>query len=238
MSVNLSPETIYNFITGDFEDAWNSVAWNPSARSRGNFMFARQAVSLLEFLSRLCWSDASNAAIMDFSNELSSIEPKYFTTLPGFVGDFDEFDLPFSRSKGNELLWAIFDLVRNGQAHQYQQIVVGLSDGNQWAISLTGAELGRPLNVVQVRPRLPEFLGYSIAQNKVLWLTINPERLYLDLKKAAESSKLLLRGLTFNYLTRPRQGSSRPKTLLQGQKYDFTLPQLEASLVAGKHPKL
>jgi hypothetical protein len=238
MSVNLPPETLYDFITGDFEDAWNSVAWNPSARNRGNFMFARQAMGLLEFISRLCWSDSSNATIADFSKELAKLESRYFTKLPGFVGDFDEFDLPFLNSKGDELLWAVFDLIRNGQAHQYQQIVVDLSGGKQWAVSLTGAELGRPLHVVQVRPRLPEFLGYSVALNQVFWLTVNPERVYLDLKKASENSKLLSRGLSFNYLTRPRQGSARPKTLLTGQKYNFTLSDLEASLVAGGHLKL
>ena len=128
MSLNLPPETLYSFMAGDFEDAWNSVAWNPSAKSRGNFMFARQAMCILEFASRLCWGDAASSAISDFSSELHKIEPKCFTRLPGFCADFDEFDLPYRSTKGDELLWAIFDLIRNGQAHQYQQIVADLSD--------------------------------------------------------------------------------------------------------------
>jgi len=135
-------------------------------------------------------------------------------------------------------LWAIFDLIRNGQAHQYQQIVADLSDQKQWAISLTGAELGRQLYIVRARPRPHEFLGYSIALNQVLWLTVNPDILFLDLKKATENSKLLSRGLVFNYLTRPRSGSTRPKTKLTGQRYNFSLQELEKALVAGKHPKL
>jgi hypothetical protein len=104
MGQNLPPEKIYEFIVVDFEDAWNSVAWNPSARGRGNFMFARQAMMLLEFASRLAFTDSLGNALYYLSHVLFTIEPKYFTQLPGNCADFDEFDFPYNRSKANELL--------------------------------------------------------------------------------------------------------------------------------------
>lgn len=44
MVENLSPQKIFEFITGDFEDAWNSLASTDVANSRGNFMFALHAM--------------------------------------------------------------------------------------------------------------------------------------------------------------------------------------------------
>ena len=47
MTGNLDPKTLYDFITGDFEDAWNAIAGVAGAAvHRGNFMFGRQAMSL------------------------------------------------------------------------------------------------------------------------------------------------------------------------------------------------
>lgn len=105
-------------------------------------MFGGQATKLLEFAARLSATDSTGTALTEFSQALFTIEPKYSTHLPSICADFDEFDLPYKNSKEDELLWAIFDLVRNGQAHQYQQILVDLTDGVDWQISLTGAELG------------------------------------------------------------------------------------------------
>lgn len=55
---NLQPDTIFRFICNDFETAWDAVARQRSGRSgrlgRGNFMFALQAMVLLEWASRLC----------------------------------------------------------------------------------------------------------------------------------------------------------------------------------------
>ncbi len=90
---NLPPEILYRFIVNDFEDAWNSLARNPSAKGRGNFMFARQAMTLLEFAARLCFADSLGTALVAFSKALFKIEPKYSTCLPGVCADFEEFDL-------------------------------------------------------------------------------------------------------------------------------------------------
>ena len=237
MGQNFPPETIYQFIVNDFEDGWNSLAWNPSARGRGNFMFALQAMILLEFAARLCYEDPSGTALADLSRALFQVEPKYSTRLPGVCADFREFDLPYNSSKGDELLWALFDLIRNGQAHQYQQIFVRLTDGKDWGISLTGAALGHHLELVSRSPRSAEHLGYSVAPQGDLWLRVCPDLLFLDLKKAVTESGLLTKGLTFPYLTRPRT-MTRKKTLLKGPFYRFDSAVLENSLAQAGHTKI
>ena len=51
---NLSVDDVHLFITVDFMDSWNSLAANPDKKiGRGNFMFGRQAMNLLEFAVRL-----------------------------------------------------------------------------------------------------------------------------------------------------------------------------------------
>jgi len=83
MVQDLTPCEIFNFIKNDFLGAWNSIAANPDpAIGRGNFMFGREAMSLLEFVALLYKSDNTPKALRDFSNELYKIEPKYFTRLP------------------------------------------------------------------------------------------------------------------------------------------------------------
>ena len=125
-------------------------------------MFARQATILLEFAARLCTTDKTGAALNDLSAALFRIEPKYSTCLPGICAKNTEFKLPYTNSKkGDELLWVIFDLVRNGQAHQYQQIKVTLKDGVDFQISLTGAGIGRHLELVSKSPRPDDYLGYQ-----------------------------------------------------------------------------
>jgi len=59
-----------------------------------------------------------------------------------------------------------------------------LNDENIFGISLTGAQLGLQLEIVNSRPRPRDHLGYSVAVGKVLWLTARPDILFLDLKKA------------------------------------------------------
>jgi len=72
--------------------------------------------------------------------ELEKIEPRYFTPLPGVcMKPGSEFQVLASPTKGpaeQQLRTALFDLMQNGQAHPYQQIVVALSGGKELAIAL------------------------------------------------------------------------------------------------------
>jgi hypothetical protein len=63
---------------------------------QGNFMFGRQAMSLLEFVSLLYQSVPTQKTLRDFSNELNNIMPKYFTTLPSSCASTTDFVLPIA----------------------------------------------------------------------------------------------------------------------------------------------
>jgi hypothetical protein len=194
---NLSPQTIYKFIVSDFESPWNALAALSGERGRGNFMFARQAMSLLEFAARLCKVDSTGKAVVDLSRELNDIDPRYFCELPGVaVKDPLEFNLPRLGSdpqkSESQLIRVIFDLVRNGQAHQYQQILVQLpSNGGYFAVQHTGAEQGCSLDACN---RPSDHLTFRVDGSDLL-LKIRTDTIFLDLKRAIERSSLLTRGL-------------------------------------------
>ena len=57
--LNASERDIYRYIVADFESAWDSVARSPGGRGRGNYLFARQAMTLLEFAGRLAFADSA-----------------------------------------------------------------------------------------------------------------------------------------------------------------------------------
>lgn len=245
MIANTPPETIYDYITGDFAECWNSLAWNPSARNRGNFLFAHQAMTLLEFISRLAFDDASGNALRDFSTELAKIDPHYFTQLPGVCCYCADFDLPYVTTRGDELIWALFDLIRNGQAHQYEQIFVSLTDGHDFQTSLTGATLGNHLSIWSIQQRAQArskyHLGYKRDSNNDLWMTLGPEILFLDLVDATQNSNLLKKGLNFKNLKRTSSASSTPKRTaapIARSFYNFDSASMEGRLASAGHAKI
>ena len=153
MAPNLTKQEIFQFIIGDFRAAWNALTTIPRRkirdRSRGNFMFARQAMNLLEAAALLCSADPGSrtvpctGALKGFSDALHEIDPLYFTELPGPCSDPRDFRLPFrGSSPRSEMIWAMYDLIRNGLAHQYQQTIVELKDNVtpklHFGIELTG----------------------------------------------------------------------------------------------------
>jgi hypothetical protein len=226
VELNLSPRELYEFITNDFECAWKALAAAPDLTGRGNMIFARQAMSLLELALRVCASTKDAAPLRDFSLALKKIEPRYFSILPGVAPSPGEFRLPYDPDAGEEsasraLLATLFDLVRHGLAHQYQTITVELSDGRIFAVSTSGAdtsELGTE--------RRPEaFLGFFLA-GQALMIRLFPDVLYLDLKEAIEGCGLLDRGLGFEYLRRPRD---------ERKVYGYGADDLQAALKKAGH---
>jgi hypothetical protein len=96
---------------------------------RGTFMFTIQAMVLLEWACRLCANNPGARTAL--SQALNNVRPKYFTGLPTSISHQRDFHLPESPvplGSLQPLLWMLFDLVRNGLAHQYQQIVLRLAD--------------------------------------------------------------------------------------------------------------
>ena len=160
-------------------------------------MFARQTMNLLEFAARLCTGDPSHAAIQSLSTELEKIETKYFTQLPGNCPMPSEFTLPhISSITGSSLLDALFDLVRHGVAHQYQQIIVELIDGKHFYISITGPDHGKYLNTFQ-NQRPSKHLSYTIDNDGDMKLIIYPQILLLDFEKAIDKSHILKKSVPF-----------------------------------------
>lgn len=227
MVKNLTEQEIYLFITSDFKSAWNSLASNPvSSIGRGNFMFARQAMNLLEFACRLCDRDPAHQAINDLSKELLRMESRYFTELPARCVASD-FMLPHNgNTTGNLLLWTLFDLIRHGLAHQYQQMIVTLSDGKHFSVTLTGASYGRQLNIAaQSRPT--NHLAFTVDSDGDLEMKVYPEILFMDIDNAIVSMGLLNRGLVFDHLTRPKQ--------TRQSFYQFDSSSLKNSFLTGGH---
>ena len=212
MVYNEHIETLLSFIEGDFESAWDSVAAAAlTTGNRGNFMFARQAMLYLEIACRLCMADNSRAAIAEFSERLSERDPNYFRSLPRACGPkVRDFMLPSLRGEPRrELIGLLFDLVRNGQAHQYQQITVALSDGGEFFVGLSGAAPDRFLSTTFANGRPTEHLKAGVLPAGTLYLNVRTDVLWHDLKEAIRASRLLSRGLGFNYLERTYELSTR-----------------------------
>lgn len=231
----LGAKEIFNFIVNDFESAWDSLAANSKAKGRGNFMFALLDMILLEFASRFCSSDASGQALKKLSQELCNKDEHYFTKLPTVCCRTQDFDLPFIKTKGDELIWAIWDLVRNGQSHQYQHIVVNLNDGKYWGISIGGAEYGQFLDKSLLAPIPSSYLNYRKDKDGNIWLNLFPEILFSHLKESIINSKLLDGNFQFPNLVRPIPPKSKGK--VNSPFYQFDSALLEKSLKSNNHIK-
>ncbi|HSB79738.1 MAG TPA: hypothetical protein VLM91_13230 [Candidatus Methylomirabilis sp.] len=209
--MDLDAPTLLRFVIGDFETAWNAVAEQPDPAYRGNFMFGKQAMILLELACRICKGDTSGAALDDFATKLQIREPRYFWQLPAPVWAPAQrtqkaLDLP-SIGGGDpysHLLAAIFNLIRNGQAHQYQQMRAVLSDRRNFWISLTGAKQGLFLRDVLAKGRPPDHLCHQ-DDGTDLWLKVRPEILFLDIRDAVLAARLDQRGLSLKYLVEDRK---------------------------------
>lgn len=216
---------IYDFITGDFRSCWDALAARSKvqAPNRGNFLFALQTMILLEWISRLCANDL--AARQDFALELNKIDPRYFAELPGPCPapgrDFSFPGLP-GKDEQKSLLAALWDLIRNGQAHEYQDIIVNLTCGKRWVLMIKGVHPRMTLEEVdRQRPNL-RHLDYQIDPNGDLLLGVHPGVLFLDLIAAVKNANLLGRGLTISHLARPRNNTT----------YQYSLSALDSAVAA------
>ena len=231
--LNLSAQILYKFITSDFESTWTALAAQRAEGAftgRGNMMFARQAMTLLEFACRLYGQNADVRA--EFSRALFEIETRYFTTMPGACAVAEGgVLLPFDPRAGPEssdrtLLTALFDVVRHGLAHYYQGITVELTDGRVLAISMSGASYGDELGK-NLRREL--YLGFVLAEHDDVVIRLYPDVLYLDVKEAIRRTGLLDRGLTLEYFERGGEG---------GRTYQFGGAALRRALEGGRHERV
>jgi hypothetical protein len=224
---NLEPRTLFNFAVADFEATWDALVGRPESSepgvAGGNFMLAKQAVLLLELSSRVAAAEGPNGgAIRQFSQWIETQNRRYFLELPGDVQLPGDFVLPHSQRVPckRQLLALIFDLVRNGQAHYYQQIPATLSDGSIFGISITGAEPGRPtLDALRHDPNYATVHLELREQPGLLRLIIQPEVLFLDVMVTAQRAQLFTGTLPLARFTR---------------ELDCTLEDLRSALSAGR----
>jgi hypothetical protein len=199
--MNLSESDIFNMIVNDFEGAWHALAALDEDVGRGNFMFARQAMLLLEWASRLTSPGGKPSKHHStFSEALFAAEPRYFGLMPGPFPRTRGFLLPFrGESRRRQLLWGMFDLIRNGGAHQYQQIHATLTDERAFGISVSnGPDIGNELGSPR---RHPHHLAFH-DQRDALWMVVCPDQLFLDVKESITAARLLESGLRFEYFSR------------------------------------
>jgi len=208
---NLSAEKALTFMINDFKGAWNSLAGVKDRRiGRGNFIFGFMAMNLLEFICRLCRSDATGETLQDFSINLNKIEGKYFAHIPGSLPKENgilnlkvkrgNFTLPYldDQNKNNMLLTLLYDLIRNGIGHQYQQLVVDLKNDSKFFITLDGPSYGKIID----KNKRWRHLFCRLEKNGDISLTIYPQILLVDFEDAVKQSKLLERGLAISHLKR------------------------------------
>jgi hypothetical protein len=236
MPEHVQPAEVLAFLVSDFEGAWNCIAARDGAIGRGNLMFARHAMTLLEWVALLAGADVSGRALGALAEALKAINPRYFTTLPGPCADPGWFDLPSvpGSPPESQLLWALFDLVRNGLAHQYLQITAELTCGGMFGVALSGADLG--LHLSMSRGIHPYLHLKVVRSGAAVRLMLRPDILFLDLRDAIERADLLRRGLVFPYFSRPRRASTRRRrTSPTTDLYAFTADELEAAFRAAGH---
>lgn len=231
MIEDLPVKTLIEYVQGDFACAWDALAGTPGDINRGNFMFGLQSMILLEIACRLCASDSTGKALQEFSEQLETCDRRYFTALPGSCWTpklNSEFRLPCRpHNENNQLIAALFDLIRNGQAHQYQQTRVRLSDGVDFIIQLTGPVPGLFLGRVFESGRPADHLRrYKIGTGDIQ-LRVRPEVLFLELRDSILAAHLFGRCHTIVYQQRPKKANS--------PNYKFAGRDSDIALAAGGH---
>lgn len=202
---NLEPKTIYGFITGDFKSLWDSLALNKNPSNGGNFTFAMLDMILLEFISRYCQVDGSGQTLRDFSDSFNSIDNRYFRKIENFGGIVTSLKLPYLNYPNRELIHVLFDLIRNGEAHQYQQIVADLQDTK--LIITTGGRvrvIGRTegMMLYEIGSRTGHLDVNFGVDGSWISITFRPEVFFTDITKAVDESGVLNRALRFDYFNR------------------------------------
>lgn len=219
----VSPDVTFANIVRDFEAAWNGIAAAGShGIGRGNFLFGLFGTILLEWAFRVCREDPQRESLDRLARSLYQIEPRYFTPLPPNCGTRQprDFKLPsVPEQPPPPLLWALFDLIRNGQAHQYQQIPARLDADFYLWISIKGAEPGGVFPGVCARGT-SDHLAFCVYRDGNVGVRVRADQFFWDIRSAVETSGLLGTGLKHSYFTRD---------------YGITRSELLECLKVGKH---
>jgi hypothetical protein len=217
---HLEANTVFGFLVDDFASVWDAlVSGREPPGSGANFALGLMAGVLLELCCRIASSCPD--AYAHFSQRLGEEEPRYYSSLPFSVDLPNKFKLPAGPGAPPErqLLAAIFDLLRHGQAHQYHQMVATLGDRKLFGIQLTGAEWHSKPPPYESLMRWPnqrpaDHLALDVrAETGNIWLRVRPEVLFKDIERAARMSSLFSGILQLDYLRAPSLDATADEVL-------------------------
>ena len=143
---------LFDNLCVDFEAAWNTIAATEFAeRTSGSFLFARQAMLLVEMASTVARQDS--ATFRRFSLELQKREALLFKAVPYRLAPGTLARVPRIAPKNDptsELIALLFALVRNGHTHFGHQLYAPLKGGRAFGLVLLGVWKGRTIPIVPV----------------------------------------------------------------------------------------
>jgi hypothetical protein len=131
-------------------------------------------------------------AKQNFSTKLFEIEPRYGIALAYKKRpSANEFIIPCSQNTSGTLLALMFDVIRNGHAHEYETKPVNLNCGGTLEIGLTGADKNYCLHPPTAGERESTHLvQYKDSTEDCLILKVRSDILFLDFWKALKESGL------------------------------------------------
>lgn len=159
---------LFDNLCADFEAAWEAMATTElDQRTSGSFLFAGQAMLLVELASRIARQEP--ATFRRFSEELQKREGLLFKRIPYRPGSATRRCVPRIAPEGDptsELIALLFDLVRNGHAHFGHQLYAPLKDGGGLGVVLLGVEKGRTIE--RIRPAADGPSNICVATNRAM----------------------------------------------------------------------
>lgn len=211
----------------EFEATWDAMATTTfSEHTDGRFLFARQAMLLVELASVVARRDPPT--LRRFSEELRDRDGLLFRRIPYQPHRSTRNAIPRIAPQGDptsELIALLFDLVRNGHAHWGHQLYAPLKDGRAFGVVLlAGAANGRTID--KIRPsggRTYEHLACYKQPDGNIVIRLCPGTLYLDVRDASESAGVWELEADASHFTAARS-------------QDITIDELEAALVETPGP--
>ena len=176
----------------EFEEAWDALASTAvSEQTRVSFLFARQAMLLVELASRVASQDPATSK--RFAAELQAREPRLFKPIPAYKpGPQARRCVPRVAAEGDprsDLITLLFDLMRNGLAHYGHQVYAPLADGRAVGVVLVDSMWrGRTLESVRDGGKTIDHLSCTLQTDGNLVIRVCPAILYLDVRDASESA--------------------------------------------------
>jgi hypothetical protein len=196
---------LLQYCISDYSSLWNALAQFPVSdfKGHGNYYFAKQSMLFLELVSRM----ATNSLLETYSRALKNRNDDYFLQFAfddyskqgkrivttGFLERDGDMKLPFEPTAPEQpiLLWFMFDLVRNGMAHQAEQITLKVNSTESVVVGMSGVHHFGTLFVSENERKTRRLRFRDGGTNHAL--DVFPEVLFLDFAKALADSKIFLK---------------------------------------------